>query len=193
MSSEEKIMAATTKIMAQKGFAETKIEEIVQEAQVSLSIFYDIFSGKEEILEKIFSREFLKRYHFYQNMRNWHIDWFLKINGILNFHLQEMQNDPELTTLLLTERMNPSLRQKEPVQQYTQLTTIIAAILQEALHEGKIPPCDIEAIATIIYGFTDTLSNTFMLTGKSHQLETTLENFGLLLKNGLDFPPDKGT
>ncbi len=46
-------------------------------------------------------------------MKNWHIDWFLKINGILNFHLQELQTEPETPLLLLRERTNPALNQEK--------------------------------------------------------------------------------
>ncbi|HHY06013.1 MAG TPA: TetR/AcrR family transcriptional regulator [Clostridia bacterium] len=193
MSRKEQIITATIKIIAKKGFADTTIDQIVQEAQVSLSTFYEIFANKEEILEKIFTAEFQKRYNFYINMKNWHIDWFLKINGILNFHLQELQKEPELATVILAERMNPCFRQKEPICQFSQLSSVIAAILQQAINEQKICPCNVQATSLIICGFLDALTYEFIMNENLPQLETAIENFCLLLKNSLAKPTNELT
>ncbi|MGI6587402.1 MAG: TetR/AcrR family transcriptional regulator [Peptococcia bacterium] len=191
MSPKKQIITATIKIIAKKGFADTTVDQIVQEAQVSLSTFYENFTDKEEILEEIFISEFQKRYDFYINMKNWHMDWFLKINGILNFHLQELQKEPELAAVILAEKMNPHFQQKKSFRQFTQLSSIVAAILQQAINEQKIRPCDIHATSLIVCGFLDALTYEFIMTKNLTQPEAAIENFCLLLKNGLEISSTK--
>jgi TetR/AcrR family fatty acid metabolism transcriptional regulator len=191
MSPKEQIKTAAIKIMAKEGFANTTVDQIVQEAQVSLSTFYEFFTDKEEILEKIFTSEFQKRYAFYINMKNWHMDWFLKINGILNFHLQELQKEPELAIIILAEKTNPLFRQKKPLRQFSQLSSIIAAILQQAINEQKIRPCNVQATSLVVCGFLDALTYEFIMTKNIEQLESAIDNFCLLLKNGLEISSTK--
>ena len=92
------------------------------------------------------------------------MDWFLKINGILNFHLQEIQKEPELAIVILTEQMNPRFRNQEPANKFSQLALIISEILQKAIEGGKIRPCNVEKTSLIIYGFIETLTYEYILT-----------------------------
>lgn len=189
MSPKEQIKVSAIKLFAKKGFFNTSATEIAQEAQISLGAFYNFFTDEAEVLKDIFISEWQKRHSFYVNIKNWHMDWFLKINGILNFHLQEIQNEPELATVILTEQMNPRFRHQEPVDKFPQLASIIGEILQKAIEENKIRSCNIEATSLVIYGFIDTLIYEYVLTKDLKKLEQTIDNFCLLLKNGLEIKP----
>jgi len=185
VSLQEQIKAAAIKIIAREGFSHTTADKIAQEAQIPLSTFYDNFTDKEEILDDLFTSEFQKRYDFYVNIKNWHMDWFLKINGILNFHLQEIQKEPELATIILAERVNSHCRERRSLSKFSQLSSIIATILQQAIDEQKIRPCNVEATSLIVFGFLDALIYEFIMTKNLDQLQQAIDNFCLLLKNGL--------
>jgi len=189
MSPKDQMIASAVKLFAEKGFFDTSATEIAQEAQVSLSTFYNFFADETEMMKAIFTSEWQKRYSFYVNIKNWHMDWFLKINGILNFHLQEIQKEPELANVILTEQMNPRFRSQEPVDKFSQLALIIGEILQKAIEGGKIRPCNVEATSLVIYGFIDTLIYEYIHTKDLKKLEHAIDNFCLLLKNGLELKP----
>jgi TetR/AcrR family fatty acid metabolism transcriptional regulator len=186
MSPKDQIKASAVILFAEKGFFNTSAAEIAQEAQVSLSTLYSFFADEAEIMKDIFTSEWQKRHSFYVNIKNWHMDWFLKINGILNFHLQEMQKEPELANVILTEQINPRFRNQEPIDKFPQLASIIGEILQKAIEENKIRSCNVEATSLVIYGFIDTLIYEYILTKDLKKLEQTIDNFCLLLKNGLE-------
>lgn len=184
MPTAKKIMNIAKKMMAQQGFNGTTVSQIARKAQISTKTFYKFFTHKEALLKEIFITELKKQHNFYFNMKNWHIDWFLKINGILNFHLQELQTEPETPLLLLRERTNPALNQEKIQAKFKELTQLLASILEQAVAEQKIRPCDVEATALIISGFLDALTYEFQ-TKKPLPLEAAIENFCLLLRQGL--------
>lgn len=186
MSPREKILATAIKLISEKGFFNTATAEIVEEAQVDYYTFYKFFADKNAILEEIFSKEWEKRYTFYTNIKTWRMDWFLKINGILNFHLQEIQKEPEITTIIITEEMNPLFREKEIFRKYAELSSIIAEILQQAVDEQKIIPCDVQAISFIITGFIKNLNCEYLQTQDFKRLEQAITNFCDLLKRALE-------
>jgi len=189
MSPKELILTAAVKNIAKNGFFDTTATVIAKEAQISLSTFYDFYTDEAEIMEEIFALEFQKRFSFYVNIKNWHMDWFLKINGILNFHLREIEKDPELATIIITEKMNPYFRQTESVQKFKHLSSIVAEILQQAVKQNKIHSCNVEATSLIILGFVDTLTQEYLLTHDLKRLEQTIDNFCQLLKNSLEIIP----
>ena len=84
MSKKEQIRTAAVKIIARDCYFNATTDKIAAQAKVAVGTLYNYFRSKEEILDYIFAVEFQKRYDFYQNMKNWRMDWFLKINGILN-------------------------------------------------------------------------------------------------------------
>jgi len=186
MSPKEQLKTSAVKLFAEKGFFNTSATEIAQEAQVSLSTFYNFFADETEMMKDIFTSEWQKRHSFYVNIKNWNMDWFFKINGILNFHLQEIQKEPELAQIILAEQMNPCFHNQEPADKFPQLTSIIGEILQKAIEGKKIRPCNVEATSLVIYGFIDTLINEYIHTEDLNKVEQTIDSFCLLLKNGLE-------
>lgn len=186
MSAKEQIKEAAIKIIAQKGLFNTTTAEIAQEAQINLSSLYNYYADKSQIMDDIFTSELQKRYAFYVNIKNWHMDWFLKINGIINFHLQEIQKEPDLAAIIITEQINPVFRENESVRKFSQLSLIIADILQQAISEKKIIPCDVQATSLIICGFIDKIISEYLLTKDSKHIEQAIASFGLLLKKALE-------
>jgi TetR/AcrR family fatty acid metabolism transcriptional regulator len=186
MSKKEQIRAAAVKIIARDGFFNATTDKIAAEAKVAVGTLYNYFSSKEEILDYIFAVEFQKRYDFYQNMKNWRMDWFLKINGILNYHLQEFLKEPDVATILLAERMNAHRYAIRSLGDFTQLTDIISDILNSAREENKIRPCDVQCLTLLISGFLNELVYLIATTENYSDPKQLLDEFCILLKNGLN-------
>ncbi len=196
MPKKEQIREAAIKIIARDGFFNATTDKIAKEAKVAVGTLYNYFTSKEEILDYIFAVEFEKRAAFYQNMKNWRMDWFLKINGILNFHLQEFQKEPDIAIILLAERMNAHRYGLTSLANFSQLSLIISAILQQGIDEKKIRPCNTQNISLFISGFLNEL--LFAITTKTtantaaenynhnfDNLEQSLDEFCTLLKTSL--------
>ncbi len=188
MSKKEQIREAAVKIIARDGFFNATTDKIATEAKVAVGTLYNYFSSKEDILDYIFATEFQKRYDYYQNMKNWRMDWFLKINGILNFHLQEFQKEPDVATILLAERMSAHRYNISSLNDFPHLSIIIADILQQAIQENKIRPCDVNCLTVLIKGFLNELIYTVATTENCPEPEKALDEFCALLKAGLSLP-----
>lgn len=188
MSKKEQIRTAAVKIIARDGYFNATTDKIAAEAKVAVGTLYNYFRSKEEILDYIFAVEFQKRYDFYQNMKNWRMDWFLKINGILNYHLQEFQKEPDIATIVLAERMNAFRYGIHSLSDFSQLSGIIADILQQAINENKIRPCDVQCLTILISGFLNEMIYTVATTEEYPEPEKVLDEFCLLLKTGLASP-----
>jgi len=188
MSKKEQIRTAAVKIIARDGYFNATTDKIAAEAKVAVGTLYNYFRSKEEILDYIFAVEFQKRYDFYQNMKNWRMDWFLKINGILNYHLQEFQKEPDIATIVLAERMNAYRYGIRSLSDFSQLSGIIADILQQAINENKIRPCEVQCLTILIAGFINEMIYTVATTENYPEPEKALDEFCLLLKTGLASP-----
>jgi TetR/AcrR family fatty acid metabolism transcriptional regulator len=188
MSKKEQIRTAAVKIIARDGYFNATTDKIAAQAKVAVGTLYNYFRSKEEILDYIFAVEFQKRYDFYQNMKNWRMDWFLKINGILNYHLQEFQKEPDIATIVLAERMNASRYGINSLSDFSQLSGIIADILQQAINENKIRPCEVQCLTILIAGFINEMIYTVATTENCPEPEKALDEFCLLLKTGLASP-----
>lgn len=185
MSKKELIREAAIKVIAIEGFFNATTDKISKEAKVAVGTLYNYFSSKEEILNYIFEVEFQKRADFYHNMKNWQMDWFLKINGIMNFHLQEIKKEPAIAKIILAERINAHRYGLESLTKLSQLSLIIADILQQGISENKIRSCDVKVISLIISGFLDALIYEIATTETFNNLEQSLNEFSAFLKIGL--------
>jgi TetR/AcrR family fatty acid metabolism transcriptional regulator len=189
MSKKELIKDAAVRIIARDGFFNATTDKISKEAQVPVGSIYTYFRSKEEILDYIFEVEFQKRYDFYQNIKTWHMDWFLKINGILNFHLQEIKKDPNIAMIILTERINAYRYKLQSAMKFTELSSIISDILRQAIDDKKIRPCNVTAITLYIDGFLDELTYEILTTNSSDIIEPAIDEFCKLLKISLNINP----
>ncbi|MDD2401984.1 MAG: TetR/AcrR family transcriptional regulator [Clostridia bacterium] len=185
MSKKDMIKDASIKLIARDGYFNATTDKISKEASVAVGTIYNYFSSKEEILNYIFDTELQKRYDFYNNMKNWHMDWFLKINGILNFHLQEMRKEPDISKIILSEKINAHRYNMSSLIKFSQLSLIISDILQQGINEEKIRSCDVKIISLIISGFLDAITYEFATTDDFDNIEYAIDEFCTLLKNGL--------
>jgi len=112
------IREAAIKLFAEKGYHETRADEIAQEAGVAVGTIYNYFKNKEDILLDIFATEFEERKRFYKELQASGLPVVEQIKGVLQEHFRLLKERQELLQVLLRERFEPS---KELKAQLTRL------------------------------------------------------------------------
>lgn len=134
---EKLILEAAYRIFSQKGFYNTKVEEIAEAAGVGKGTVYEYFSSKEEIFEKVLQfqvNEFIHRIKKQMDSFTESADVEDKISRLLDIYLGFARENLWLFYALVTEvgKLRPDLKQ----WMYTARSKIFK-IIEEVMLEGK--------------------------------------------------------
>jgi len=101
------IRLSATKIIAKEGFYKTKVQEIADDAKIAVGTVYIYFRNKDGILDYIFETQHKKIVTFCEELEKKTIPPLGKIKKLLEFHFKEMENNPDLTKVLVQESRGP--------------------------------------------------------------------------------------
>ncbi|NLK07713.1 MAG: TetR/AcrR family transcriptional regulator [Firmicutes bacterium] len=149
----EEIRKAAVEVIATHGYYAATTDKMAQAAGVAVGTIYNYFSNKEEILEYIFRVEVEKRFRYYDALSNQKIPVLEKLRLLLTRHFDEIQQEPAVGQVMVRERYAPLDRQLSGIQEFIQgVPTRIQKLLDEAVKNGEIRPCDTLIAATALWG-----------------------------------------
>lgn len=146
MTSKEKILRSAIALIAKKGFYNTKTKEIAKKAKITEPTLYAYFSSKDNILAEIFERGWSKLDSAITNsMKNSDEiqNFWEKFETLLNTVLRFIQDNPDLSTLMLREyfRIDPRLKAKVMISlsYHKSVVNLITFFYQVYLKWDSIP------------------------------------------------------
>lgn len=177
----ENILQAAKRFFAEKGFSNTTISEIAEEAGVSEAGIYEFFRSKEEIL---FTIPLEKIEVFLENLR--HIINGIpspreKLRNLIWKNLWASQEDRLYTTILLLElRPNPRFYQTPAYQHIREYAREVKKIIQEGQAAGEFREIKkMHLTVAMVFGVIDHTRLTWVLFNKPpsliHQSEGIFE------------------
>jgi TetR/AcrR family fatty acid metabolism transcriptional regulator len=152
MDKKDCIKKAAAKLMAEKGYYNTKIQEIANEAGVANGTIYLYFKNKEDIINYIFKVELVKRLKFIEQLNEKGGSYLSKIQDFVLFCVKELKSNPDITKVTVNEASDPKIKNIEWVKITSyEIIFILKQMLDEAKIHGEIRDYNTKLIATLLY------------------------------------------
>lgn len=163
----ELIREAAIRTFSEKGFHQTRAEEIAQAAGVAVGTIYNYFKSKEEVLLDIFATEFEEWKRFYEELRRSGLPVVEQVREILQERFRLLRERRELMQVLLRERFKPDKGLKARLTKlYREIVGYVEDIIRRGVEEGWIRECDPKVIAHAIFGAVEAVIGCGLIYSK---------------------------
>ena len=133
----QRIISAALKVFARKGFFNSKVSEIAQEANVADGTIYLYFKNKDDILISVFETEMKKMINNMKKELNKYHDPIEKIRMFAFKHLNMITENQEWAEVAQVELRQSSKFMREYVKDhYADYLNIFADIIREGQERG---------------------------------------------------------
>jgi len=163
-----KIIAAATKIFAQKGFFKAKVSEIAKEAGIADGTVYIYFKHKDDILISLFEEKMQEVLDNMKEQIDQETDPLKKIERFALVHLQLIEDHKDIAEIIQVELRQSSMFMKNYRNtKFFDYLNIISTIIQEGKEKGVIREDIIPGIAKrAFFGALDEMSRFWVLSKK---------------------------
>ena len=163
-----RILESAIRVFAQKGFHNTKVSEIADEAQVADGTIYLYFKNKDEILIKVFEESLSQIIRRCQEELEKIPDPIERIKRFIWFHLELLEENQALAEVLQVELRQSNKFMKEYLpSQWLAYLEIIANLIREGQKAGMIREEISPGIfKRALFGALDEISLHWVLTKK---------------------------
>lgn len=184
----QKIIDAAIKVFAKKGFYNSKVSDVAQEADVADGTIYLYFKNKDDLLISIFehSMDF-----FFQQAKD-HLQGIEspaeKLKKFIALHLALVQKNQNLATVIQIElRSSHKFMIEYRPEKFLQYLQILEKIILEGQEKSLFKKTvDPEIAERIIFGAIDELALVWILMKKKRfELDTAAEQLFQLIYDGI--------
>lgn len=152
MDKKELIRLSAIKIIAREGFHKTKVQDIADDAEIAVGTVYIYFKNKDGILDYIFEAQHEKIVAFSEELEKENIPPLDKIKKILEFHLKQLENHPDLAKVLVQEGRVAAANESQSIKKDSiGVPEIFQKMLDESKQKGEIRDIDTELFGAIIF------------------------------------------
>lgn len=182
-----RILEASSKIFASKGFHASTIAEVAREAGVADGTIYLYFRNKDDLLLRLVEARMdaLRRamegeLASRRNARE-------KLSTFIHFHLRMVAMSPEEAQVLIVElRQSGSELKREIASLMRPYLALLGGILEEGMGDGTLREVDPRPIRHAIFGALDEVALAWLLRGRRFDLEENAEQLAGLFVRGLE-------
>jgi TetR/AcrR family fatty acid metabolism transcriptional regulator len=186
-----KILEASIKVLAEKGWTKTKISDIAEAADIGKGTVYEYFRSKDEVfaasfqyfmaqVEKIVAARIssidapLERLfaYFYSWADIFESDYMDYLEIVLDFWAEGIRNKEGYSSVNLMDF-------------YLKNRTVIEMLLDECIAQDKIKPVDTKIVASIIIGSLDGLMIQWIMDRNVFNLKEAVSSTARLIIDGL--------
>lgn len=147
LCNEERILWATARLVAEKGFDSVTVFDVVDRAEVSRVTFYELFESKEECLFAAYERVLHVLVNYVARAFEGDGPWPLKIRRALQACLEACSAEPEITRMATVEL--PLARPEAQHRYRNALDRFVPLFIEgrEYAGDGIHLPADLERMA----------------------------------------------
>jgi TetR/AcrR family transcriptional regulator, fatty acid metabolism regulator protein len=183
----DQILTAAIKVFAERGFSQSTISQIAQEAGVADGTIYLYFKNKDDILVQ-----------FYEHMTD-HVSsrfWkaveegktaLEKLQNLIRAHLEVFQSQPNGAIVYQSETHLQWRLVQEPTRQMSRMyREVISKLVAQGQKEGTIrTDLYVGLVKRVINGAVEEVINTWIHTGMDHDLASMAEPLVDLFLRGI--------
>lgn len=177
LNKKELIRRAAIQVISRQGYYYATTDQIAEEAGVAVGTIYNYFRNKEEILEHIFKVEVDKRFRYYEGLINQDLPALEKLQSLLTMHFAEVLKEPQVGQIMVRERLSPEDQQLPGIREFLQgVPSRLQMVLEEAVANGEIRPCDTEIGAVALFGSIEAVVSKAVFAQDQDKQKELLQN-----------------
>jgi len=183
----EAILAAATRVFAEKGYSSASITDIAQAAEVSDGLIYKYFENKRDLLDNVLKGFYERIIADLEPKVAKRKNFEEKLYLLVSEHLQVFVSDIDLCRLFISEVRTASDYRGSLIQQLNRrYTSILIKIVDEAIANGEIlPDIDPRLVRDMMFGAIEHSSWRHINGGKSLDVPRVARAMTDVLVNGL--------
>jgi len=189
------IIESATRILARKGYQNTRIAEIAKEAGIGKGTIYEYFQSKDEIfsasfqtfmseIQGIIARHIQGVSDPLERLRSYFFAWTEIFNSA---HIKVMEIMLDFWAEGVRRKQNPGFF--DLTLAYREHRKFLATLLREGMDQGKIIQADEGEIASIFIGALDGILIQWILDRDVFDLKRACERMGGVILRGLKPEP----
>jgi TetR/AcrR family transcriptional regulator, fatty acid metabolism regulator protein len=181
------ILAAATRVFAEKGYSSASITDIAREADISDGLIYKYFTNKRDLLENVLKSFYERIIADLEPKVSKGKSFEEKLYVLVSEHLQVFVADVDLCRLFISEVRTASDYRGSLIQQLNRrYTSILIKIVDEAIASGVIrPDIDPRLVRDMLFGAIEHSSWRHVNAGKSLDVPRVARAMTDVLANGL--------
>ncbi|MBT8339952.1 MAG: TetR/AcrR family transcriptional regulator [Desulfatitalea sp.] len=173
----EQILTAAIRVFADKGFSQSTISQIAQEAGVADGTIYLYFKNKDDILVQSYERMTDRASdRFWKAVAEGHTA-VEKLHHLIHAHLDLFQNDPFGAVVFQSETHLQWRLVHEPISRISKTyRDIVSQVVDLGQKQGAIRNnLYVGLVKRLIFGAVDEVIDTWINTGMDHDLVSMAE------------------
>lgn len=182
----ELILHSAIHVIAQRGYYNTRISDIIKHAGIAHGLLYHYFESKEEVLISIFKTSWRQLINDIKEIINDIDDPFAKLGGIIDYSFDMFKRNPDLMKVLIMDIPRiPEFYSKSNQKLYLNYYETITEVIVNGQKSGTFNPnISAEVTAESILGAIDAIIRQYVynpdfkkgvsLDQASHQIQEML-------------------
>ena len=148
---KEEILKAALELFTEKGYCNTSIADIRQEANVSTGTIYHYFKNKEAIADALFEDILQSLNDSIKEIKRKNKNAFEQLRAIVELFFTLTEDAPDVIRFIITIRHQEFLPSRPPLS-LTQPFQSLTQIMQEGVNKGEIRQIDPVVASACFYG-----------------------------------------
>ncbi len=150
---KEQIRNAAVEVISNKGFHNTRMQDIADKAELAVGTLYNYFSSKNEVLEYIFEIEMQRRMAIMKKLKEENFTTKELIKEFLTRHFEILIRNPHLGRVVVREKDFSKNKKAGEIKKFMQtLITGIEKIFKNGVENGEIKDIDCHLMAVFFFG-----------------------------------------
>jgi TetR/AcrR family fatty acid metabolism transcriptional regulator len=181
------ILAAATRVFAQRGFFSAQVADIAREAGVAAGTVYLYFKSKDDLLVSIFDRTMREAIDEGRAALTALADPLERLRRIAELHLERLGGDRDLAVVFQVElRQSTRFMEQFSATRLREYLGIIRDVIAEAQASGQIRRDVSPTVATkVLFGALDEMATNWVLSHRRRSLRAEAAVVVDLFLNGV--------
>lgn len=147
----DRILHAALMLFFQKGYFNTSVHDIREQADVSIGLIYRYFKNKEEIAQTVYSELLEDMAEIIEGILEIETTFKDRVRGLMTYYLGATETSPEMVDFILFARHQEIMPGNTPICA-SKPPQLIRSMVVEALESGEIRQMHLAISAPSIFG-----------------------------------------
>ena len=161
----QQILNAAVRTFARKGFHETRVSDIAEEAGVAYGLVYHYFTNKDEILTSIFQNSWTVFVEVLKMVEGEPSGLRAQLESIFSFLLETYRDHPEMMQVIVLDlTRSPRFLEKRNLVLFREAFAILERVIVRHQESGAVrTDLDARIACTLILGSMETVLSAYVL------------------------------
>jgi TetR/AcrR family fatty acid metabolism transcriptional regulator len=180
---KQRILEAAERVFAQKGLSGASVAEIARQAEVTDSVIYQFFKGKEDLLFSIPGALMPDVFSLLEESLQGIRDAESRLSKMIWFHLRYHETHTSFARLLLLDcRSHKDFYRSEAYELVREYAGVMLRLLEDGVKDGNFrDDIDMRLVRDMIFGTLDFEDLGFLVTGETADASSDLEDIMALV------------